>query len=400
MKMYMVCACVLALTACGGAASDPIITGSSGDCCNYPPTPSPATDGGNVNDCCSNGSDAGNDATPTGSDAGPAACTEGTKQCNGTTAQTCTGGKFTDVIVCGGTSPVCDQGLCVECTTGQTDCVGTAPRSCVAGKWTYQPACMSGNAVCMDGTCVECSPGSSQCSGNTPQTCGPKGTWQSQTACSGSTPVCAPSNGSASCVACASGDGKCEGQDSYSCNASNQWVKNQTCSAVCLGKGSCVACAPNATNCPSDTRNAQTCSATGSWVNEQSSCDPGCTTSNRFKVDATLEIVTDSTTGYTWERDVVLNTDHSGAVMYCANLVRGPGTWRLPTVAEMQTLYIASAGCFYGIDGAVFPNSTFDYWTSTMGVQPNEHADYAYIGNNVSSDPDSLTNRYVTCIHN
>jgi hypothetical protein len=419
MKMYMVCACVLALTACGGAAATDPITDS---CCNNDPStpPNPMTDGGNAKDCCSTTPEAGTDAgTPT-SDAGPTVCTEGARQCNGTTAQACTGGKFTDVTVCGGASPVCDQGLCVECTTGQTACVGTAPRSCVAGKWQYEPACSGNNAVCMDGTCVQCSPGSNQCNGNTPQTCGPKGTWQSQTSCSGLTPICRTSD--VTCVQCNVGDSKCVGLDSYTCDNTNTWQKVQTCSYVCSGAGVCGVCKPNSVQCLTDTACAQTCDATGHWYSDPpgpeggacSYCTPGCSSYPQFNVNDTAKTVTDSSTGLVWQRMAKYTSpgyiSYSDAVAYCTN--KG-GSWRLPTQAEMaalgQVTATASPGSGgtcndgRGLDETVFPGGaaggagprtySTGWWTS-VSHSPGTH----WVDLDGDDADSSLHN--VMCVHN
>lgn len=352
-----------------------------------------ATGTGVPSSCCDSGSDPAPDQTPPGAppavDAGCSSCgdagtkdaqtsppcTAGSKQCNGTTAQQCNGGKWTDETTCSGGTPVCENGLCVACSTGQKECIGTAPRSCVAGQWQYPPVCSGVNPFCLDGICVQCTPGTKQCTGTTPQVCSAAGTWQDQTACSGANPVCLPS--SATCVACNTGDKKCTGLDSYTCDAANTWQKAQTCNYVCAGAGVCGVCAPNSIRCDAGT--AETCNASGQWYNATSMvsgggtspCSAVCSGDPRYTVNDVANTVADSTTGLTWQRNAKYVSpgyvNYANAVGLCT--AKGAG-WRLPTMPEAQALKPSDASCQF-FDEAAFPGVTYNYaglWTSSTSV--------------------------------
>lgn len=80
-------------------------------------------------------------------------------------------------------------------------------------------------------------------------------------------------------------------------------------------------------------------------------------------------VVTDTTTGLDWER-APSNDWHywSDASVYASNLALAGGGWRLPTIAELFSLYdgiSAITGCS-DCSGAqwIFPDLEIAYWTS------------------------------------
>lgn len=88
----------------------------------------------------------------------------------------------------------------------------------------------------------------------------------------------------------------------------------------------------------------------------------------------TAEVVFDAKTGLTWEREVDpgsytwSDTAAAGsAQLYCQNLTKAGGGWRLPNVRELRSLVDTSAmPPAATIDAKAFPNAPAEgFWTST-----------------------------------
>jgi hypothetical protein len=115
------------------------------------------------------------------------------------------------------------------------------------------------------GTCV-CANNDVRCQGSTPQRCN-NGAWQSQSACSGDTPVCVDATGSCACtngaVRCAPESGSAARQR---CNG-GVWESYSACTGIdplCIGQGSC-GCVPTTTRC--DTSHAvASCRNNNTWL--------------------------------------------------------------------------------------------------------------------------------------
>lgn len=347
------------------------------------------------------------DGSSPGPDAGEpeagAVCQANARACNGAAPLVCENGTWSAEPACTGSTPVCDQGLCVACTTGQKQCVSLTPRACVAGQWQYQTACGGGNPVCLDGTCVQCVPNDKRCTGSTPQLCSNNGTWQDQPECVGATPVCLPA--SATCVECNSGDKKCDGPGglaSYACDGTNTWTKTATCQHVCgPTTKQCGVCQPNAVRC--NASQGQTCDLDGLWVT-QGSCDPACMLpAGRLTVNYDEKTVTDTTTGLKWERFPKSDQmNYAAASTYCSNLVLGGGQWRLPTYDEIVSLRLPDQEvlCQPYVDQVAFPAlQTAIVWTTTS-IQAGTHRTANLFPYAIPSQaaPDTSDNYTVICV--
>jgi hypothetical protein len=119
-------------------------------------------------------------------------CIPGSREC--TTVVVSPVGKVDAVLICradglgyqpiGGPSNTCiGKGSCTDghcgdsCTTGATECNGSTVNTCVGGRWTATSTCATG--MCTGaGTCTACRPGREQCAGLQPQSCDASGSWQ------------------------------------------------------------------------------------------------------------------------------------------------------------------------------------------------------------------------------
>ncbi len=85
--------------------------------------------------------------------------------------------------------------------------------------------------------------------------------------------------------------------------------------------------------------------------------------------------VTDTKTGLTWERRPPgMRQQWKEALARCAALAPA-GTWRLPTIKELQTLVDENATAMPWIDQMAFPMTNVgtdptQYWSSTPGLNP------------------------------
>ncbi len=90
---------------------------------------------------------------------------------------------------------------------------------------------------------------------------------------------------------------------------------------------------------------------------------PTCQCSGRYNVTASE--ATDTATGLVWQRVASASMrPHASAVTYCTNL---GGSWRLPTSAELQTIFTGYATPVPRVDVCAFPSSPSGvFW----GVEP------------------------------
>jgi hypothetical protein len=188
-------------------------------------------------------------------------CAPGQTECLGNVIQSCdASGTWQTQATCSGATPACLNSTCVACSPTTTQCVGNSAQTCSAtGSWETPVSCT--NQTCISGVCTgSCAPGETQCSGNLIQTCN-DGTWQTETTCSGTTPICLNST----CVACSPTTTQCVGNSAQTCSAAGSWetavpCTNQTCiSGACTGS-----CAPGQTQCSGNT--PQSCNASGGWA--------------------------------------------------------------------------------------------------------------------------------------
>ena len=110
--------------------------------------------------------------------------------------------------------------------------------------------------------------------------------------------------------------------------------------------------------------------------------------------------VYDTKTRLTWQQ--MADTAVYGqpaAEEYCANLSLNGGTWRLPTIKELQTL------CDYGqpasptIDAAAFPGSPLaPFWSSTPLVGSTDSAWYFDFGLGLTQEIETTQTYHVRCM--
>lgn len=309
----------------------------------------------------------------------------------------------------GGSSDAGNDSGPVSCNSGDMGCSGNVPRSCVGGQWQNLNACTAavGLSTCLNGTCVACSPGSSQCSGNGVETCDANGHWSAPMTCSGSDPVCL----GGACVECNPNDKTCQGSDSLSCDQTGHWSKTSTCQYGCQGAGVCNACATNMVECLSDNNpdpayrqnHAFVCGVDNLWHQDGVlQCQMSCVTTNRFNVNVVNDTVGDTTTGLTWERgNSAALHDGYAATAYCQTLAPA-GAWRLPTIAELSTLFFEPAvdggkpACQPDIDQVVFPDTFPVYFTSDSLQYLNE----TYVSFQSASSYKGGEPAGVKCVHN
>ncbi len=82
------------------------------------------------------------------------ACTAGAIDCaTADTPRRCVDGAWRTEPACGGATPICAAGACVDrCIDGTLDCVGDRPRRCAMGAFVEEAACGAG--ACVAGTCT------------------------------------------------------------------------------------------------------------------------------------------------------------------------------------------------------------------------------------------------------
>ncbi|MCC6214744.1 MAG: hypothetical protein IT376_07730 [Polyangiaceae bacterium] len=146
-------------------------------------------------------------------------CVEGAARCaagGGATPQTCVGGAWVSGSPCGGATPYCASGACVECTSsGQCPSTGQQCLAAVCASQQCATVPLGGSTSCSigadvgtcdgSGSCRVCTEGAARCAsggGQVPQLC-VSGAWVSQAPCSGATPNC--SGGVCSGAACGNG---------------------------------------------------------------------------------------------------------------------------------------------------------------------------------------------------
>lgn len=206
--------------------------------------------------------------------ASPMVCDPGTARCSSHAFETCqeNGSGWTSKAC----EFVCDAktGCVGECSPGFKECDGRDSQTCDAtGSWITTTACpfvCAGNGVCGG----ECVPGTQQCSGKAAQLCDNTGKWATLETCDFN---CNFSGGTASCGgACTNGTKQCSGKVPQNCVAS-EWASSAQCPYVCLSAtGTCGGeCVPGSAKCGPQ-GGIQSCSATGQWQSEGTSCPFVC----------------------------------------------------------------------------------------------------------------------------
>lgn len=237
--------------------------------------------------------------------------------------------------------------------------------------------------------CSACPAGTSSATGTGVSPCGlcPPGSF-------------AGSPGSTSCTVCPSG---WSGSGASACTPwSSPCVAGQyesTLATVLIDRE----CSP----CPDGTfsgPNAKTCTHWTTCTANEYEVSPGSASADRvcastscppdFTVDAITAV--DSTTNFQWQRATGPFEDWNGAISYCADLVLGGYTdWRLPTHAELASLYVAGSAPY--IDTCAFPdtNTSWAYWTATEWG-----TDEAFVVNFASQQTGALKTMYlpVRCV--
>lgn len=226
-----------------------------------------------------------------------AECTGTQMGCTGNAPKTCVDGRWINQTACVGDKPYCESstGRCVACTSATQCTVSTntclepqcAGGTCAFSAAATTKACGNGSTCNGDGQCRSCAVNDMGCSGNTPIKCSSLGQWVAQTACSGSTPVCRPTDGV--CVQCltetqcpkATADCQVATCDKNVCATANASI-GTTCSAgTCTAPGVCGVCAPTKLRCSPTEAAVQLCTERAQWTNIQSCqhvCDASGTT--------------------------------------------------------------------------------------------------------------------------
>jgi|HubBroStandDraft_6_1064221.scaffolds.fasta_scaffold454696_2 hypothetical protein len=134
-------------------------------------------------------------------------------------------------------------------------------------------------------------------------------------------------------------------------------------------------------------------------------CDPLCVDVGRYKV--TQETVTDTQSGFVWQRDVGERMAQPDAVRYCEGLViEGAGGFRLPTPPELAGIRYKPGGLFGGghhycipcVDQVAFPDTPPDlFWTSRTATDGT--AWYVGFDDGRSHRDDQSDALWVRCVH-
>ena len=110
--------------------------------------------------------------------------------------------------------------------------------------------------------------------------------------------------------------------------------------------------------------------------------------------------VYDTRTKLTWQR-MLDDVDYtqSAAVSYCTSLSLDGTGWRLPSVDELLTL-IDPTKYSPAIDQTAFPgaNTSFTFWSSTLGAGPAGRAWGVYFSNGASNRYDVTTKTRARCV--
>ncbi len=98
---------------------------------------------------------------------------------------------------------------------------------------------------------------------------------------------------------------------------------------------------------------------------------------------------TDTGTGLTWlSEDDQIKRNYEEARVYCKELsIAGFSDWRLPTLAEFETLTKAAKTANYKVNTYFNAETDADYWSASIGPESN----VAHIGDGTTM---FLTNRY------
>jgi len=197
-------------------------------------------------------------------------CTVGGKDCVGAIPRACdASGTWTSLAACGGTTPICKEGVCAAtaCAAGDHRCSGDTLEQCNSTLTGFDPVkvCPAGMCDATGKECNECAPGASDCLGSTPRACDSTGHWKALTTCSGTTPVCK----SGVCTAvCSSGEYRCSASSSLErCNASLSGfeIVNLCAAGLCDAVGKeCDECTPGEKGCAGTV--PRTCNSTGHWT--------------------------------------------------------------------------------------------------------------------------------------
>lgn len=202
-------------------------------------------------------------------------------RCRNNATEVCSeGGNWEVVEACSGETPVClaQTASCGACDEGERQCDDNATGLAVCnaqGQFVETP-CPDTSPVCEDGECVECSEGAGQerrCVGDTPQICS-SNEWVAQAACNGDTPRCDSATGECLCA-----------EDAYRCHGSGgsslqqcrngAWIELETCTGdlpVCDSNAGRCACDTGESKCVVGTDDSVLECQAGWWVEEP--CPP------------------------------------------------------------------------------------------------------------------------------
>jgi formylglycine-generating enzyme required for sulfatase activity len=111
------------------------------------------------------------------------------------------------------------------------------------------------------------------------------------------------------------------------------------------------------------------------------------------------DTVTDPNTGLTWQRAVdPTKRDWEGARAHCAGSSLAGGGWRLPTMAELQTL-IDEGTTEPAIDGAAFPDTPAEgFWAATPLADMPPYYWFVHFERGVAYNSMSLHEYHVRCV--
>lgn len=229
------------------------------------------------------------------------------------------------------------------------------------------------------GTCVDagCAPGYAYCGGSD---CLP----ESATSCGAGCAVCPepPSSGFATCSA-----GVC----AIECGGG--FVP---CSGDCVRLSTTANCGACGVACGAADRCHDGGCADTEWTLWPIPVDP----KGDALYQSATDTVTDVVTGLTWQRAVPPSAlSRDDARDYCAGLGLADGSWRLPTLVELESLVDLTRSSSAGVNPTAFPSTpTSFFWSSTPYVFNVSYGWAVFFGNGPSSFQLATSAYRVRCV--